>query len=495
MGFTQNIIQKLAQPIIDENNKEWASRLREAELSQTDDPAYRRISQSNADALNPIDHETMVKLTHYLYWKNPLVRRLVDIYPDFMFRVEITAEDAATLELQGIIDKFWNDPYNDMDSFIQDLIIQFTLDGELFLPVDINPQNGQVYLKFRDPRDIEEIKSVPDNARFVDSIKTKRKGDKDGETFKVIRYQVDPSAAVEIGDDSLGNKQTKNASGYRIGNAFYFRQCNLIQNRGRTPIEPILDWCDAHDRTLFDQLRNNALQGAFVWDVLLQGASETAVEAKRAEIMAAGPPKPGSIRVHNENESWNTVSPTLNAVDATNLATTTRKVIAVGAGRSETWVGASDDVNRSTSDTSQDPPLRSLERSQAAFSSILKQIVDFVIDQAILHGSLNIDADDQAARAFSINMPDLTTTDTERMSSALKNIAEAYQLASDAKLADRGTGRKLFYQTAGIAMPNNLDENLSKEDNEDAEEPYNDPDAEKLLKQKPEGKSGDETNA
>jgi len=472
MGLTQNIIETLARPIIDENNREWASRVREAELKRVeDDPAYRRISQASPESLTPMAQEQMVRLTHYLYWKNPLIRRLVEIYTDFLSNAQPKAEDTAHADLQLIIDRFWKDPYNQMTTFATELIRMHVLDGELLLPVVVNPQDGKVRIKYCDPRDIEEIKTVQDDIRFIDTIKMKRKGDIEGKIYKVIRYQIDPESEVGIGDDSLGNLQVKKAYGFRTGDCFYFRQCHLISNRGRTPLEPILDWADAHDRTLFDCLRNNALQGAFIYDVEISGAKPAEILAKRDDILA-NPPKPGTVRVHNEAEKWQAVSPTLNAANATDLATETRKVVALGAGRSETWLGASADVNRSTADTSQDPPLKSLERSQADFVEIIKAMIDFVIDQAILHGTLRIEADDEAARAYSVDMPDLTATDNERMAKALKDISEAFQLANDAELCDRDTGRKLFYQVAGIQQPNNLDENIQKEKDESGKEDY-----------------------
>lgn len=477
MGLTQNIIETLARPIIDENNREWASRVREAELKRVeDDPAYRRISQASPESLTPMAQEQMVRLTHFLWWKNPLVRRLTEIYTDFLSNAQPKAEDTAHQDLQTIIDRFWKDPYNQMGIFLKELIRMFVLDGELLLPVVVNPQDGKVRIKYLDPRDIEEIKTVQDDVRFIDTVKMKRKGDVEGKTYKVIRYQIDPDSEVEIGDGSLGNLQSKKTYGFRTGDCFYFRQCHLITNRGRTPLEPILDWSDAHDRTLFDQLRNNALQGAFVWDVLLRGGNDKTIAARRDEIKA-DPPKPGTVRVHNENEEWTAVSPSLNAADATGLATETRKVVALGAGRSETWLGASADVNRSTADTSQDPPLKSLESSQFDFVEIIKAMIDFVIDQAILHGTLRVETDDEAARAFSVDMPDLTATDNARMATALKDVAEAYQLGSDAELCDRDTGRKLFYQIAGIQQPNNLDENIQKEKDEESKQDYTDPNA------------------
>ena len=120
-------------------------------------------------------------------------------------------------------------------------------------------------------------------------------------------------------------------------------------------MEPIVDWLDAHDHTLFDQFRNVALSGAFVWDCELIGAQQAQVDQRRDEINTEGPPKPGSILVHNDKEKWTSVHPKADGTVVTDLPIEARKLIALNHGLSETWVAAASDVNRSTAETADQP--------------------------------------------------------------------------------------------------------------------------------------------
>lgn len=433
---------------------------------------YRRLTTRKSQSLNPIDQDRVLKIVKYLYYNNPIARRLVDIPVDFGFQVTIKAEETADEGLQDVIDDFWYDPYNRMPLFYPQLLEHFYMSGELLLPALVNPQDGKVRLKFEEPDKIKTLEALADDPRYVDVIEMKGNGVERGKRYNVIRYMIDPNASITIGEAEMGNLKELPAYGFRIGDCFYFRQCHLITGRGRPPMEPEIDWIDAHDQTFFDQLRNIALQSAFAYVCKLIGATPAQKEAKIAELKAQGPPKPGSVLVTTDTEEWNTLSAEINPSVATDIIVQVRKIIGLGMGKSETWMAAADDVNRSTAETADTPPQRHLKRGQDMEEWIVRDMVDFAIDQAILHGRLRIDPSDKQARAFIVQKPDLTSEDNKTTAEALKVIAEAVALAFDCELCDLETARTLFYQIAGVQQPLNLDENIAKQKETSAQEDY-----------------------
>jgi hypothetical protein len=446
----------------------------ESTMEQKDLAAgYRRLTARRSESLNPVDQDRVLRMTRYLYYNNPIARRLVEIPVDFGYHVEIKAEETADKALQEVIDDFWLDPYNRMPIFYPQILEHFDLSGELLLPALTNPQDGKVRVKFEEPANIKTLEALADDIRYVDVIEMKGKGAERGKRYQVIRYVIDPTVNITIGEAELGNAKEVSAYGFRVGDCFYFRQCHLITGRGRPPMEPEIDWIDAHDQTAFDQLRNIALQSAFAYVCKLVGATPVQIAAKEAELQVKGPPKPGSVLVTGDSEEWDTVSPDINPSVYTDILVQVRKLIGLGQGYAETWMAASDDVNRSTAETADGPPHRHLERRQDTAQWIIRDMVDFAIDQAILHGRLRIDANDKAARAFNVQMPDLASDDNRTTAEALKIIAEAVALAVDGELCDLETARTLFYQIAGVAQPLNLDENIAKQKDAQAQEDYN----------------------
>lgn len=457
--------QKLARTTINAARNEIAANYQQALLSEArgdDLKNYRRLSSLPADALNPINHDSALMLMRYLYYANPLARRLIEIPVDFNYHVEIKADEAAHPDLQKVLDNFWLDPYNDLEGLYPQLVERWGMDGELCLPVEVNPQTGQVHLQYREPSDIKEIHVFAKDKRYVETVVLNGDPGKKDIPLKAIRYEIDPSATFSIGEAEMGNQESKDAYGFRVGECFYFRQCHLITGRGRPPLETIIDWLDAHDRTFFDQLRNIALQDAFVYDLLMQGANKEAIEAKILEFAQKGPPRAGSIYVHNESETLEAKTPKISPQIANTIMPETRKVIGLGSGgRPAAWMGAEQDVNRSTAEVADGPPLKNLERSQWTLKRMIEFMVNFSIDMAILHGTLPPEANEPEAREFKVVSQDLSQTDNAQMAKALADLENALSQAVENEHIDLETARMLFYQTAGTEMPRDLEEKIA----------------------------------
>jgi len=425
-----------------------------------EDQGYRRITTTpdNRLNLNPLDQDTILRVVRTLYQLNPGARRLTEIPVDYGYHATIRAENN---KVQDVIDTFWHSPINDMSRYMGQYIESYGLFGELLLPVYVNPQNGFVKVTYEEPGEIGKIEGYKEDKRLIDVVEMKAEPGKEPKRYKVIRYIDDALATINIGTMEAGNFKQVKADGYRVGDAFYFRQCHLVTGRGRPPMEPIIDWLDAHDHALFDQLRNVALQAAHVWDVTLKGAGEDKIAAKAQKIREEGPMKPGTVKIHNENEIWEAKCPQIESRIATELLVQVRKYFGLGMGKSETWLAAAEDVNRATSLSADQPPLRHLEQQLFVEQLLIRDIIEFVIDQAILYGTLPSSIED---RGFEVVMPDIATADNRLTAESLKLLGEAMSIAIGEQLADVDTGRALFYTMANMDMPKDLDEKFEKQE-------------------------------
>lgn len=472
------VIAEASQAAVQEAAVGWSQRMREASIAQEkadEESGFRRLSTVGSERLNPIDQDKMSQMCHYLYRTNPLARRMIQIVRDFCSGMSPEAAENASDDAKKVIDGFWNNPHNRMDVFLGDIVERRALDGESLLPVNVNLQDGSVYLGFEDPRGIDKL-DLSDN-RHVSKVTMKRKvGEAEATTYDIIRYQTDPQAKLKIGESAASNEREVDAYGYRVGTAFYFRDNHLITGRGRPAMEASIDWLDAHDHALFDQFRNVSLTGAFVWDIELDEQSQAKVDERAAKEALKGPPKPGSLNIHNNKEHWSALTPKLDATVAVDLPTEARKIIGLGFGVSETWIAAAQDVNRSTAETADGPPLRHMASLQGDIEWMVRDIVDFVLDMAVLHGALKPDPGNPDWRAFGVQKPDLTSADNAATAKALLDLASGGQMALDMGLCDLESLRNLWYQAAGIPRPQNLDDTIEKAEDDDARQDYTKPD-------------------
>ena len=89
------------------------------------------------------------------------------------------------------------------------------------------------------------------------------------------------------------------------------------------------DFVDLYDRLMFDESERMSFIRTFVWDVKVTGA-----DAQELALRAASepPPKPGSVKFHNESEEWSAVSPDLKSADTQITADMLLALVATGVG-------------------------------------------------------------------------------------------------------------------------------------------------------------------
>jgi hypothetical protein len=405
-----------------------------------DDDQWRGVQTGRRD-LNPMDQDKLINLANYLCRANPLGKRISEIRRDFIIGEGVTFE-AEDEQVQEILDEFWEDPINNMDEFQDDIVEYLGINGELWLPTFENQFTGAVRLGWIDP--IEVFKVVPDrmNRRILREA--------------VMKYA--PSTADDMGAYlydatkkvySIVNVNTNPGDvtfNYREGDIHFFRINGAPDaRRGRSDFEPLVDFIDEWDQSIFNDLERTALALNFIWDVELEGKSDNEIKALKSnpEYQA---PKPGSVRFHNEKVKWTAVAPQINTRETQELANQIRQNILGGAGLSDFFFGISDRTNRAGSDNLETPILKSLTKRQKKIKAILREVFDHAIDRkAVRNSTLKYKLESgKMSRDFDISMPEISIKDLSKIGAVLNQVAAGLVVAVQQEWVSNKTAAVLY---------------------------------------------------
>ncbi len=342
-------------------------------------------------------------------------------------------------DAQGWLDAFWRDPITAMRRNLPRMMRELALFGEQCWPTFTDPVSGHVRLGYLDPSLIETVVRDPDNAAQPIGVVTTR--DKRG---RARRYRV-----IVAGPETVfGERARAIRETMADGDAFLFQRNRLMCGaRGRSDLLAAIDWLDAYERFLYGETDRADFLRAFVWDVTLTGADDEAV-AKRAREIAA--PAPGSIRVHNESETWQTVAPQVGLYESAAGARLFRNHVLSGLGWPEHWFGGGGDVNRATAAEMGDPAFKALTMRQSEWSAILEEVGAYVIRTRLdptRRSALDIENPDPDL-AVSVEWPEMVTRDASRHATALAQVTGAVALAADRGLMSEITALRLIRSLA-----------------------------------------------
>jgi hypothetical protein len=379
-----------------------------------EDSMWRSLTASSDRDLNQLTQRRMQDIAFYLYDSNPMAKRIVEIIRDFVVGDGFTysAEDKSVEE---VIDEFWNDPDNNLDSEIDVNVLEESIFGELCLPVWVNPANGHVKLGYIDPKCILKVVKDPSNPKITKSVIWKK-----------------PSGTVEHESMVINTDRSIKSKSYAMlnGDCFYFT-INKVSSasRGRSDLLCLADWLDGYDQFLFARLERAFLLNNFIWDIKCEGMNKEELQSFVNTITA---PRAGSIRAHNEKITWSAVSPQLESNDASGEARLFKNQILGGAGYPEHWFAEGSTTTRATALEMGLPTLKKLKSRQRKTKFELIRMVNFVIDQAILHGRLKKDVN----RDFRIIPSPIVSRDNKGTAEAINGLVDGLTKAKAAGWVD-----------------------------------------------------------
>ena len=432
--------------------KESAFREAYGETIDADEDQWRKLTGDGNRDLTPLTQQRMQKIAHYLWEQNLLGNRLIELPVAYLCAegVQLKVDDKDN---QRVLDQFWRDPINEMDLKLAKKVRELALFGEQCWPTFINAADGKVRLGYLDPALIATVVMDPDNPEQPIGVATVKNVKGVARRYRVI---------INGEEDAFTQRTQAIRATFETGDAFYFRVNDLSSGtRGRSDLLAQADWLDEYDTFMFGEIERYAFLRAFIWDVTLTGANPQDVKKRANEITA---PKPGSVRVHNDAETWKAETPELHAGDTAEGARLFRNHVLGGATMPETWFGGGGDVNRATAGELNEPTFKIYSMRQRALKHILESVGRYVL----LHSQIGAKRDraiDWSDPAWDVEavFPELVTRDVTKYASALAQVASACQLAIASWLMSRDYAVRLIGAVAArLGVEADPEEELAK---------------------------------
>lgn len=416
-----------------------------------DEDDWRPLSGDAKRDLSPVTQKRMRDMAFFLWETNLLANRLIELPLAYILGegVKLQCDDP---ENQKSLNRFWNDPINQMSIKLPKKARELAINGEQCWPTFVNEHNGHVRLGYLDPALIEKVMVDPDNPEQPIGIIT----------CKDSKYIAKKYKVIVNGPETIFTQRTQQIrSTFTDGEAFYFTINDLSNGkRGRSDLLAQADWLDAYDEFLFGELDRSAFERAFVWDVKLTGATPDEIKARAKDFYA---PKSGSVRVHNDQEEWDAVAPTLNGQDSQAKASLFRNHVLGGGTIPEHWFGGGGDVNRAVGAEMGEPTFKMFSMRQQTLKHILECIGIYVLRQkhlAVNHQEPDLEKDENSIVAV---FPEMTAKDTSKYAAALQQVVVGAGIAIEKGLITDETGVKLINSIAGrLGVEIDADEELKK---------------------------------
>jgi hypothetical protein len=282
--------------------------------------------------------------------------------------------------------------------------------------------------------------------------------------------------AVDIGVDHrpLDVVQVDDATGLRTGEALFWRPWRTLDTdvRGYPFLTPILDWLDSYETVLSNLVDRTALARHVVFDVTVKGGQNEVNQYIDARRGTHTPPS-GSVEVHSDSITWNTLTPSTGAMEDSQAAQSVLTSVAAGAGLSKHWLAEPEGANRATSHTMAEPVRRRVAGVQQVWlGSCQTELVAFAVDRAVAAKRLNatVEVTDPqsgvtyeipASKAFRVTGPEIAAADAAITAQVLLNLSTGLmQLVEAGVLTDaaaRAAARKGWEDYMGVPYQAELD--------------------------------------
>lgn len=396
--------------------KQTAEKFVESVGISVEEEGFTKLTGDKDRSLSSLTQERMQELAVFLWKSNPLANRIIELPLVYLLAEGVTM-NVQDETAQQWLNEFWNDPINQMDIKLPKKVREMSLFGEQCWPVFKNPTNGAVRLGYLDPGLIKEVKTDPDNTEQPIGVVTKALGKK----RKSKKYRI----IVPGSENIFGEEAKKIREEFNDGECFYFNINALSSSsRGLSDLLATMDWLDLYDKALFGEVERWDALRSFIWDVTLRGATEETVKKRASEIEV---PSSGGVRVHNDAETWQAVTPDLQAANGAENARTVRNHILGGSTLPEHWYGGGGDVNRSTAGEMGEPTFKTFKFRQTEWKHILETVCFYAI-YSRLEKTGNIPEDLRDYRPVA-QFPELTHRDTSVYAAALQQTVVAVGIA------------------------------------------------------------------
>jgi hypothetical protein len=340
-------------------------------------------------------------------WRgNPYAHSIIELLNDMTLGegVTIRSPDPAT---DAFVRRFWYHPTNRVPIEQFTWATELALTGDLFLTYHTNPVDGMTYVRCLPTSLVDEVEADPEDV------------------LHELRYhQSEPV------DRWWSSQDCHHWSINRLAGTSW----------GQGDLAVVLPWLRRYAGWLRDRVDSAMLRNAFIYDVEVRSSDPSVVRARMAELTTA--PRPGSVMVHSDAESWRAVSANLATGDAAADGRAVRKAIGVGARLPMHLLSEAEDANRATAQEQKDPTLRHWRRRQLLLGAIFVQVCRAALERS---GQF---APEQIGPLEPV-FPDLDRTDNLNLARAAQSLTAALATATDRGWLSGDEARGLLLEALG----------------------------------------------
>ena len=354
-------------------------------------------------------------------WRtNPLARRIVSLCTDYVVGSGIFLASGDSW-VQGFIDEFWK--LNAMALRCCEWCDELTRAGELFIVMRTDEVSGQSFVRSIPAVRISSIETDPDDLE---------------RELSYTELKVNELAGKKWASVHTGATQDQIMLHYTIN-----RPVGCV--RGSGDLEPVLAWLKRYSDWLLNRARLNKFKTAFLWDVTVKGRPGRGDTVRKKRFKYKTAPEPGSIIVHGEEETWQAVSPKIEAWDAKDDGKAMRLAVAAGAGIPLHFLSEGESATKATAAEMGGPTFRHYARRQLRFGAILVDLLRVAIRRANDRGRGKRRKDLRLGAIF----PDITKADNKDMAQSGLLICRALDVMGKYGWIDDETAVTLALKFAG----------------------------------------------
>ena len=403
---------------------------------------YRPMIGANSlrQDLAAIDIDRMMEVAYYMWDHSAMTKRMAKMDKGFLFAEPVTVT-SSNENVNEILSRFWK--RNKMDLRMPIRAMWLGMLGSQVWPVEVNKQNGDVYVYYADPMSVSQVFVGRLDVEQAVQVEFKGYGGRQGEKKAVIREDRDFRSKT---------------MGRLVGDCFYYAVNNPPNDpRGRSDYYALFDWIDGLERYGYNYLERAEFLLNFVWDITLNGYTEDQI---REWLRNNPPPEPGSQRAHNENVTWAAVAPDIKATDFSQGFEMGKSFIMGAAGRPESWFGGGGKAYHTEAEQFGQVPIKDLDERQLLIKTIIEEVCRFQVDQSVIHGRLS-EAD--AEEGFEIGMPEISKKDLTALVNGIPQLATALVIAENQGWLAKETAAMAFGMVAGqIGMEVDVQEEMER---------------------------------
>jgi hypothetical protein len=377
---------------------------------EREDKGWQRLSGGAPAGLGGFTLDSQRNHAMRLWHYSPLARGIIEISLGFQLADGVTFTAADEFD-QAIVDQFWRHPVNNFDTNLTKRVRSIMLTGEACWPVFTGEINGLQRIGDLHPSLIKEVIPDPDNSNQAIGVVKRQTMHHPERIYRVINIG---------GDEMFSPTALAMRAGWNDGECHFFAINNVAGLRGTGDLLPAIDWIEAYEHALFGELERWALLRSFIWDVTVQGADQAELD-RRAESFKQ--PRPGDVRMHNEAETWTALAPDLGSYEVSNITRLLRNHILAALALPEHWVGGGGDVNRATAGEMDEPTLKVLTARRNLIHEWILTVQRY--NMASQLGAIGHVGIDERINAVNVSMPELSSPDVAKHSTALVQTAAA----------------------------------------------------------------------